>query len=61
MGLARPAGVVVELDQEGNVDRWLYDADGEVINSVSEVMQAGKSLYLASQANPFIGLVEMSM
>ena len=55
-----PDAMVLELDKEGGIRRWLYDRKTTVISDVTGAWQVGNSLYLTSKTYPFIGFLEMA-
>ncbi|XP_072042327.1 adipocyte plasma membrane-associated protein-like [Amphiura filiformis] len=52
-------GMIIELDQEGLIRRSLHDPTGEVVGSVSEVLDTGDALYLGSFSAPYLVKVDM--
>lgn len=52
-------GMIIELDQDGNIVRSLHDPTGEVVSSVSEVLDTGDALYLGSFHAPYMVKVDM--
>ncbi|XP_033127979.1 adipocyte plasma membrane-associated protein-like [Anneissia japonica] len=53
-------GLIIEVDQNGEIIQSLHDPTGEVISSVSEVLDTGKELYLGSFGGPFIGRLNLT-
>lgn len=51
--------MIIELDQEGLIKRSLHDPTGEVVGSVSEVLDTGDALYLGSFHAPYLVKVDM--
>jgi len=59
--VARPYGLLLELDQDGAVSRSLHDPSGTVIGAVSEVEDVDGVLYLGSYKAPFIGKLDNNL
>ena len=53
------SGLVVEVDEDGVIKRSLHDPTGQVIPSVSEVVDDYGTLYLGSYHGSYIGKVEL--
>lgn len=54
MKLAPPYSLVAELHEGGVCSRSFHDPGGQVVPSVSEVLEHGGSLYLGSYRSPFL-------
>lgn len=53
-------GIVVQLDESGNVVRTLHDSKGEKVHMVTSVEQAGDTLYLGNLELAFIATYSLS-
>ncbi|KAJ8045375.1 Adipocyte plasma membrane-associated protein [Holothuria leucospilota] len=51
-------GLVIELNKDGEIINSLHDPTGEVIDSVSEVLDTGDALYLGSFKSPFLAKLD---
>lgn len=51
-------GLVIELNKDGEIINSLHDPTGEVIDSVSEVLDTGNALYLGSFKSPFLAKLD---
>ncbi|XP_071832561.1 adipocyte plasma membrane-associated protein-like isoform X2 [Apostichopus japonicus] len=47
-------GMIIELSKDGEIIRSFHDPTGEVIDSVSEVLDTGDALYLGSYKAPYL-------
>ncbi|XP_071511647.1 adipocyte plasma membrane-associated protein-like [Diadema antillarum] len=47
-------GLIIELNQEGEIVQSLHDPTGNVVQSVSEVLDTGSALYLGSYHAPHL-------
>eukprot|EP00057_Strongylocentrotus_purpuratus_P014632 XP_011669106.1 PREDICTED: adipocyte plasma membrane-associated protein [Strongylocentrotus purpuratus] len=52
-------GLIIELNQKGEIVQSLHDPSGKVVPSVSEVLDTGDALYLGSYHSPFIVKVDL--
>ena len=46
--------MILELDHKGNIIQSLQDPTGEMVSSVSSVLDTGDALYLGSEDKNFI-------
>ncbi|KAJ8045376.1 Adipocyte plasma membrane-associated protein [Holothuria leucospilota] len=51
-------GMVIELNKDGEIINSLHDPTGEVIDSVSEVLDTGDALYFGSFNSPFLAKLD---
>ncbi len=56
--LAQPYGLIVKIDQNGNIVGSLHDPSG-YISSISEVVDAGNVLFFGTYFEAFIGKVNL--
>ena len=54
-------GLVVELNEDGQIVRSLHDPSGTLFPSVSEVEEENGILYLGSIDRPFVGRLSLAM
>ncbi|XP_041469519.1 adipocyte plasma membrane-associated protein-like [Lytechinus variegatus] len=52
-------GLIIELNQEGEIVQSLHDPTGKIVPSVSEVLDTGKALYLGSYHAPYLLKLDM--
>ncbi|XP_054763494.2 adipocyte plasma membrane-associated protein-like [Lytechinus pictus] len=52
-------GLIIELNQKGEIVQSLHDPTGKVVPSVSEVLDTGDALYLGSYHSPFLVKVDL--
>ena len=57
--LGRPYGLLLEINQDGEIIRSLHDPSGGNIPAVSEVEDINGVLYLGSYFSPFIGRLDL--
>ena len=58
--LLRVESMIVELNKNGEIIRVLHDVSKPLkIESVSEVLDRGRSLYLGSFQAPYIGILNL--
>lgn len=50
--------MVIELNKDGEIINSLHDPTGEVIDSVSEVLDTGDALYFGSFNSPFLAKLD---
>lgn len=52
-------GLIIELNQKGEIIQSLHDPTGEIAPSVSEVLDTGDALYLGSYHAPYLLKLDM--
>ncbi|XP_071962081.1 adipocyte plasma membrane-associated protein-like [Antedon mediterranea] len=52
-------GLIIEVNQKGEIVQSLHDPTGEVVSSVSEVLDTGNELYLGSFGGNYIGRLNL--
>ena len=57
--LLRVESIIVELDKNGEIVRVLHDVSAPMkIETISEVLDTGTSLYFGSYQAPYIGILQ---
>ena len=46
--------MIIELDQKGKIVQSLHDPTGEMVSSISSVLDTGDALYLGSEDKNYI-------
>lgn len=52
-------GLILELDEEGNILRSLHDASGQTIPSVDKLVENEGHLYIVSEKSDYLARVKL--
>ena len=52
-------GLLLELNENGQISRSFHDPTGSVVPGMSEVHDDGDVLYMGSHKSPFIGRLDL--